>query len=288
MATYLCVKVNNTTKKFTAKESKEAGKPYLRVPGGYFPLTTETTTGTQLKVRANNTNYRIVETYKTTINTTTNTTTTVQAQLSSSVTTSENGTFYKTQVHSFHRTAYKVLFTKGEFVIGRGQNLYMIIDGFMPNSQMKYSSFYIATATKTCYMNFDQTISKTGVIYIDNDTAQNFYINPKNNPFISTYKNVIGMINIANSLESSSIMNITNMNEYTKTKSLTSNGSSFHRRISKIYGNFYIQENYGNEFRNAIMENIFNPADVVISTENYTYETETNTVVNTTIETTSQ
>ena len=70
MATYLCVKASNQNKSFTAKESKEAGKPYLCVKAsnsvGYFPLTTETSTGTKIKVEDENGNiYRIVETYTT-------------------------------------------------------------------------------------------------------------------------------------------------------------------------------------------------------------------------------
>lgn len=83
MATYLCVKANNMTKSFTAKDTKEVGKPYLCVKAnnsiGYFPLTTETNTGTKIKVKANNTTYEIVETYTTTANTSVETTTTSQS-----------------------------------------------------------------------------------------------------------------------------------------------------------------------------------------------------------------
>ena len=59
MPSYLCMKVNNSTKSYELKTS--ANKPYLRIGGGYLALTTET--GTGLKVKANNTTYKIVETY---------------------------------------------------------------------------------------------------------------------------------------------------------------------------------------------------------------------------------
>lgn len=107
MATYLCVKANNQNKSFTAKESKEAGKPYLCVKAsnsvGYFPLTTETSTGTKIKVKANNGNtYRIVETYTTTQQITVTTGTSYETRSSTSATTyytrkSTSATNYQTR-----------------------------------------------------------------------------------------------------------------------------------------------------------------------------------------------
>lgn len=91
MATYLCIKAGNATKSFTAKETKEAGKPYLCVKAnnsvGYFPLTTETSTGTQIKVKANNTTYRIVETYTTSVKSTVTTNTSYETRQSTYSTT---------------------------------------------------------------------------------------------------------------------------------------------------------------------------------------------------------
>ena len=71
MATYLVVKSGNQTKSYTAKTT--ADKPYMRVGTGYFPLTSETTTASGLRLKLDNKPYRIVETYYTTISTTTST-----------------------------------------------------------------------------------------------------------------------------------------------------------------------------------------------------------------------
>lgn len=98
MATYLCVKANNSTKSYTANQSKEAGKSYLCVKAsnsvGYFPLTTETGTGTNVKIKASNgSTYRIVDgTYTTTQQITVTTGTSYLTQQSTS------GTSYLTRI----------------------------------------------------------------------------------------------------------------------------------------------------------------------------------------------
>ena len=68
MATYLCVKTNNTTKKYEVKAS--ANKPYMRVSTGYMPLTIVTDTNTGLRIKSGNNTYRIIESYTTTQTTT--------------------------------------------------------------------------------------------------------------------------------------------------------------------------------------------------------------------------
>ena len=66
MSTYLCVNVNNSIKRFMAKSTYDPSLPYIRVQDGYFPFTTETTTGTQLKMMLGGQQYRLVQEYTTT------------------------------------------------------------------------------------------------------------------------------------------------------------------------------------------------------------------------------
>lgn len=59
MASYLVVKDNNETKSYKCKSTYNS-VPYLKVDTGFLDLTTETTTGLQLKVKINNSTYRPV------------------------------------------------------------------------------------------------------------------------------------------------------------------------------------------------------------------------------------
>lgn len=99
MSTYLCVKANNTTKKYEVKAS--ANKPYVKVSTGYMPLTTQTDTNTGLRFKQGGSVYRVIETYTTTISvdtSSTNTytyTTTRQSQYQT-YSTSKKTTAYKT------------------------------------------------------------------------------------------------------------------------------------------------------------------------------------------------
>ena len=52
---YLKIKANNQTKAYPIKMSAE--KPYLKVSGGYVPLTTQTTTGIKLKAKVDGVTY---------------------------------------------------------------------------------------------------------------------------------------------------------------------------------------------------------------------------------------
>ena len=62
MSTYLVVKNGNTTKSYECKTSHSSA-PYLKVnTSNYLDLTTNTTTGVQLKVKANGTTYRPLQT----------------------------------------------------------------------------------------------------------------------------------------------------------------------------------------------------------------------------------
>ena len=69
MANYLVVKFPNNRHSFTIKE-EEPPKPYLKVKNGYLSLTTETSGG-GFKAKLNGINYKIVETFTTTVETTT-------------------------------------------------------------------------------------------------------------------------------------------------------------------------------------------------------------------------
>ena len=82
MASYLVVKSGNQTKSYAAKTSVPA-KPYLQVKGGYFPLTTETSNHTGLRVKQGGSVYRIVETYATTTSADTSSTNTYSYDTSS-------------------------------------------------------------------------------------------------------------------------------------------------------------------------------------------------------------
>lgn len=90
MATYLCVKANNTTKKYEVKSS--ADKPYMRVSTGYMALTTQTDTNTGLRFKQGGSTYRVVETYTTTISVETSSTNTYTYTASENVTSSSSKT----------------------------------------------------------------------------------------------------------------------------------------------------------------------------------------------------
>ena len=76
------MRVNNSIRSYEAKTTSSTGLPYLRMAGGYFPLTSETATGTHLKLRLNDKIYRIRETYTTTRETITTTGTTAYTRSS--------------------------------------------------------------------------------------------------------------------------------------------------------------------------------------------------------------
>ena len=263
MATYLCVKVNNTTKKFTAKESKEAGKPYLRVPGGYFPLTTETTTGTQLKVRANNTNYRIVETYMTTINTTTNTTTTVQAQSSSSVTSSDSLIPFYERATNEGFIPYVATYTRGNWYSGLG-TASISISGRSSNSDKTSTRIFNNISTRI--MNNQYSTSLQGIIY---------------------YNSSLSVYRIQASKTNFMILNTKNNEAVVYNTKLDRTTFSYDVPTSIIVYVGALQ-NIVQSSATIVGYTLYNQNNIVFSTENYTYETTSNTIANTTIETTSQ